>query len=160
MILLVDIFCPVFWTSYLYLSSVVLFCGRFVDCCCSTGWLVFPQLQNKLVNGLFLKFLCLALTLLKFGLLLTTVCIALFGVYCLQISSVSVFANFLTSFIPSLHIPGEFPGNSRGTGKFSRFSREPLPQNVPVIQREHPVWFSPTNCVLRERSVGVHFLRF
>ena len=27
---------------------------------------------------------------------------------------------------------------SRGTGKFSQFGREPLPQNVPVIHREHP----------------------
>ena len=36
--------------------------------------------------------------------------------------------------LPKLHTPGKFPGNSRGTGRFSWFRQELVPQSVPVIQ--------------------------
>ena len=62
----------------------------------------------------------------------------------------------ITSLEASLHIPGEFPGNSRGTGKFPRFGREPLPQNVPVIQGEPS---SPTKMFSGNRSGLIFFLR-
>ena len=39
----------------------------------------------------------------------------------------------------SLHIPGEFPGNSRGTGKFPRFRGNAFPKSVPVIQIINPI---------------------
>ena len=40
---------------------------------------------------------------------------------------------------PQLHIPGEFPKNSLGTGRFSRFRQEPLPQTVLGNLLEDPV---------------------
>ena len=64
----------------------------------------------------------------------------------------------LVGYLPAtLHIPREFPGNSRGTGKFPRFGWEPLPQNVPVIQGEPSMLNQSHKLVPGERSVGSSF---